>query len=191
LKRLLLLFTVATMLATLGIGTAAYAVTCLPAPKANHGTCDGTDGPDNIEGDDSHNEIRAQGGRDFVYGKGGDDDLYGNGGPDHLYGGTGNDNLYGGGGNDKLFDEKGPLTQDAADIDNLYGGDGNDTLNAHDGDELDKLDGGTNDPVSETNRGDYCIGEANDKYYNCEGGEKYSVGNNQLIPVWSGNTGPG
>src|SRR5215216_42602 len=166
------------MLATLMIGTAGYAAPVIW----------GTQNDDTLDGDDNHNEIRAQGGRDTVYGKGGDDDLYGNGGGDTIYGGTGNDNLYGGGGNDKLYDERGPLTGDPADADYLLGGDGNDTLNAHDGDELDKLDGGTNTPVSEENRGDYCIGEVNDKYYNCEGGEKWSVEGNQLVPIWTGNS---
>jgi Ca2+-binding RTX toxin-like protein len=174
LKRLLLLFTVATMLATLGIGTAAYAdnIKCVDGRN-----CPGTDRDDTITGTDNHNEIRAQGGRDTVYGKGGDDDLYGNGGPDTIYGGTGNDNLYGGGGNDKLYDERGLLTGDPADTDYLYGGAGDDYLNAHDGDTQDWLYGedGT----------DYCVGESYDHFNTCEGGEKWTPSGNKT--GWDGN----
>jgi Ca2+-binding RTX toxin-like protein len=164
LKRLILLFTVATMLATLGIGTAAYAKGGGPSgPGENYNcppNCDGTPNDDTITGDDNHNEIRAQGGRDTVYGKGGDDDLYGNGGPDTIYGGTGNDNLYGGGGNDILRDQKGPSTGDPEDIDNLYGGDGNDYLDAYDSDPRDLLDGGADT--------DTCDGDPGDNYQSCE-----------------------
>jgi len=191
------------------IGTAGYAQGGGPSgPGENYACppdCTGTQNDDTITGDDNHNLIYAKGGRDTVDGKGGDDELYGNGGPDTLYGregndmlnggggkdtlwgGTGNDKLYGGDGDDFLGDQKGLLTGDAPDYDELYGGDGNDRLDAHDGDELDKLDGGSNTPVSEGG-GDYCIGEVNDKYYNCEDGQKWSVEGNQLVPIWTGNS---
>ena len=67
---------------------------------------------------------------------------------------------------------------------------GNDFLDAHDGDELDTLDGGTNTPVSEGG-GDTCWGEVNDKYYDCEFGRNWTPSNsptnpNQEVP-WNGN----
>ena len=208
-KRLLLLVTLAIMVAmTLGTAVEAWAGKD-DCPYLNdgfrNGTAEddlmyGTPGPDKIRGCAGADEIHGQAGNDAIHGNGGpdklygeegDDNLYGGGGNDTLYGGLGNDKLEGGDGNDKLYDNRGPLTGDPADTDILLGGAGNDTLDAHDGDELDTLDGGTNTPVSDTNRGDYCIGEVNDKYYDCEVGRNWTPSNspnnpNQEVP-WNGN----
>ena len=101
-KRLLLLVTVAVMLAmTLGTAGQAIAAACKPA-------CEGTEFPDNIEGDDDPNLIHGYGGNDVIHGNGGNDELRGNGGNDRIYGEEGNDKLIGGNGDDYL--DGGPVT---------------------------------------------------------------------------------
>ena len=172
-KRLLLLVTVMTMLATLMIGTAGYAkdITCQETDPC--GTVDGGEEADNITGNDKPNKINGKGGDDLIKGMGGsdvidggagNDELRGNGGGDTLFGREGNDKLIGGGGNDTLWGGPGddtlldnqeqPLADSTSDADKLYGGAGNDYLNASDRDPRDYLDGGADTDICDGDPGD-------------------------------------
>jgi Ca2+-binding RTX toxin-like protein len=174
LKRLLLLFTLTTVLATLMIGTAGYAkdLACPSDCDTDHNV-DGTGDPDNITGDDKPNRINGKGGDDLIKGMGGsdvidggagNDELRGNGGGDTLFGREGNDKLIGGGGNDTLWGGPGddtlldnqeqPNADSTSDEDKLYGGAGNDYLNASDRDPRDYLDGGADTDICDGDPGD-------------------------------------
>jgi Ca2+-binding RTX toxin-like protein len=108
------------LMITAGVALAQERIFCPPGG----GTCQGTQGPDDIIGSEEADLIDARGGDDRVRGRGGDDDINGGAGNDRLNGGAGNDVIVGGPGNDQIF-----------------GGPGNDTIDARD-EESDFVDCG-------------------------------------------------
>jgi Ca2+-binding RTX toxin-like protein len=108
------------LMITAGVALAQERIFCPPGG----GTCQGTEGPDDIIGSQGVDLIDAMGGADRVRGRGGDDVIIGGPGSDQIFGGAGNDVIVGGPGNDQIF-----------------GGAGNDTIDAQDG-EADEIDCG-------------------------------------------------
>lgn len=105
-------------------------------------TIDGAGGNDHLEGGDGNDTVTGAAGRDHIRGRAGDD---------NLDGGSGNDGIVGGRG---------------ADV--MAGGDGNDRIDAFDRASTDQVDGGNNDPVSDTNPGDRAIIDEGDSAVNVE-----------------------
>jgi len=103
-------------------------------------------GNDTAYGGNGKDQINGGAGRDALYGRGGDDVLNGNDGNDYLNGGRGADQMNGGAGNDHIF--------------------------AADGATSDKIDGGSNDPVSSStstiNPGDVATIDKGDSVTNVE-----------------------
>jgi Ca2+-binding RTX toxin-like protein len=119
----------------LAAGTALAAnVQC---PTARQGVCDGTSGPDVMNGMGTIN------GRDIMSGFSGGDRMNGNGGSDVIFGDAGDDLIFGGSGNDEMLDGLGSDSMSGSSGDDLmlvglgrdviFGGAGSDIIYA-DGD---------------------------------------------------------
>ena len=76
-------------------------------PPTGSGVIEGTDNPEEVQGNQSSNILSGLGGPDILYGEGGDDIIYDGLGDDTVWAGQGNDTLYAGKGNDLLAGEGG------------------------------------------------------------------------------------
>ena len=102
------------ILATMLLGVIVLSGVALAVTKAcTTNPCEGTSGPDTLNGNASRNLIEGNPGADYIAGKGAADKLYGNRDNDEVHGGDGPDNINGG---------------KHSDSDTLYGENGNDTI---------------------------------------------------------------
>jgi Ca2+-binding RTX toxin-like protein len=102
------------ILATMLLGVIVLSGVALAVTKAcTTNPCEGTSGPDTLNGNASRNLIEGNPGADYIAGKGAADKLYGNRDNDEVHGGDGSDNINGG---------------KHSDSDTLYGENGNDTI---------------------------------------------------------------
>ena len=92
-RRVSLVLIAGVLFLTLSAGTALAAN--IQCPTARQGVCDGTTGPDAMNG--------TFNGRDIMSGFSGGDWMNGYGGSDVMFGGAGDDLIFGGAGNDVIY----------------------------------------------------------------------------------------
>jgi len=139
LKRLVLLFSVASLMLVFGSGMAlAEELVGTEGPDRLLGTV----GDDSVSGLGSGDFVTGDpdrfgpGGNDAVSGDEGDDQVYGTGGDDRVFGGSGNDDIAGTTGSDVVYGDDGDDKVSGGypfdlSSDSIFGGAGNDIMDAY------------------------------------------------------------
>ena len=135
-KRVMLLVSLAAMLAALmALAGVAWADNVFCSSAAGE-RCEGTELSDFITGTPQSDQIFALGGFDEVVALSGRDELHGNNGGDGLFGGNNSDTYFGGNGSDFLSEDDGPDEVTTSGPDEMNGGPGEDYMEGNNGADI-------------------------------------------------------